>query len=143
MAPPAKISSIKDIQERQLEIKQQLSISKEAAIQSLHTSSTEVKTVVLRDVILPAAGIALAAYLTVKIADRFLSDPDQEAEEATSFAQAPLQSPPTRPTPQRQSSAPQAVQPKKPAFQSLISLGSLLIPAGQAIMDVIKEERAK
>lgn len=140
MASPAKISSIKDIKERQLEIKQQLETSKEAAIEKLQTTSSEAKTVVLQDVILPAAGIALAGYVTVKLVDYFLSDGSQEQPAEAVYVQQ--QSPQPKAAPQVRN-RPQITPPKQPFYQSILRLGSLLIPAGQAIMEVIKEERQK
>lgn len=144
MASPAKITSIKDIRERKLEVKRELEVSKNAAVHTLQTTTQEAKSFVLRDVVLPAAGIALAGFLTAKALGYVFTSTPRKTNTSEVSATNHQPTDPTPVTPDDRQARPQrATSRKKPVFQSLLSLGKLLIPAGQAIIEVIQEERSK
>ncbi|MEM6772543.1 MAG: hypothetical protein AAF597_18340, partial [Bacteroidota bacterium] len=118
---------------------QELETSKEAAVQTLQTTSTEAQTFVLRDVILPAAGIALAGYLTVKAVGYVLGPGSAAASQPNELAKASVHGA-SAPRPKK-ASANGAAKPQKPFYKSLLQLGTLLVPAGQAILEVVQEAR--
>lgn len=113
------------LQARKREIDQELVISQRAAARTLQKTSTEAKSLVVKDFILPAAGIAVAGYLAYRVATR-----NQTPAPAAS-ASLNANTPPPRQSSPRKSSA----------YQSLLRLGSLLIPAGKAIFEIMQEER--
>ena len=140
MASPATITSLQDIQQRKSEIREELATSKDAAVKSLSVASGEAKQFIFRDVILPAAGVALAGYLVVKAAGYLVNDQEEQSPPQDAPLMANQASRPhTVAQPRRVVVQPTA--PKRPFFQSLLRAGSILIPAGKAIAEVIRDAR--
>ena len=138
MDAPATITSIEDIQKRKSKIQEELTSSKNAAAKSFSVASNEAQSFILRDLVLPAVGVALAGYLTVKAIRYVTKDHDGDTASVASVTAVP-----TSLTPKKTASVNRtpvrSAAPKPPLLQSLLRASSILIPAGKAILEVIKE----
>ncbi len=140
MASPATITSLQDIQKRKSEIQEELATSKDAAVKSLSVASGEAKQFIFRDVILPAAGVALAGYLIVKTVGYLIND-QEEQEQPQSAPVIPAQTTLSPNNPQPRRTVVQPIVPRRPLWQSLLRAGSILVPAGKAIAEVVQDAR--
>lgn len=151
------ISSLAEIRERKAKVRLELDESKKAAASQLAATAGEAKTVVLRDVVLPAAGVALGIYVLSKVVRSISgssSDKEDQGYVTTTYtrpAGASGDVSPALPAPAERN---RIVTKEKPETinvktenntvanarkASLISLGHLLFPAGKAILNIIKE----
>lgn len=157
MSKTSSISSLSELRERQEEIKAEQAAARNGLTSTLAAAPQKAKEYALEDLALPALGIGLAAYVGYRV----LRSGKQENEEVRSVAHAaPAQH---LQQPQRSqvatASAPQVTRPAREAratrevqtrevvksgfnFASLITVGKLLIPATQAIIGVIQNQKA-
>jgi hypothetical protein len=142
LSSTVKINSLAKIRERNVTLQKEMEQSQQAVLTSLSPTREAAKSFVIKDVVLPAAGIALAAFALAKIFGLGFGGNDD-----TSTSQAA--SPPSASTPKVvKTTAPPASSKSAPSSgksfgSSLLQIGQLLIPAGKAIFEIVQEEKKK
>lgn len=157
MSTTKEINTLAGIKERQAEIQREIKLSQKAVVNQLKTTADDAKQFALNDVLLPAVGIAAGAYVLTKVVKYSF----RNQSSATTSVPAQKTSPRTPPKPV--SAVGRFSSPEDPSGQvapvtapvkvethsvnksawagSLLRLGKLLVPAGKAIFEVIKNER--
>lgn len=160
MASVSPITNLSQIRQRRSEVEREIAASKQAALSQISSTADDAKNFVVHDVVVPAAGIALGAFVLSKVVKAvFRSSSNEQHFENTSAASSMPRSlelpaparpishatppPPTRIVPARQEVVAPVAGEREGGFEipeSVLKLGSLLVPAGLAIMDVIRGE---
>lgn len=142
MNSSANITSLSDIQDRKKQLESELDYSQKALIDSVTPTSVSAKNFLLQDLIVPAIGIGavlfLASRLMSKQKEKSHKEPIESAYDAFSTV------PPSRGNDQGpgQKKKSEAIErPKKKRLSSLIKLGSVMIPAAQAIMKAVQDNK--
>lgn len=153
MSAIKEITSLEEIRERKAAVQAEIDRSKKAAVNQLQETASEARTFVLQDVVLPAVGIAASAFLLTKVVKAaFGSDQSRHREPRQLQVIATENLPPPAeassatenhsvPAPRVVVAPPQKTTNKEKG--SLLSLGALLVPAGRAILEVIRDQQRK
>jgi hypothetical protein len=153
MSKASNINSISALRERREEIKSEQEAARRGLTSTLANAPQKAKEYALEDLALPALGIGLAAYIGYRILrsknrpEQVFQEPRPETNQV--YTQRTVQGPSPSPTErvQRVQRAPRQeqarpVEGKSFDFGKLISAGKLLIPAAQAIIGVIQDQKA-
>ncbi len=145
MNSSSNITSLSDIQDRKKQIESELDYSQKALIDSVTPASVSAKNFLLQDLVVPA--ISVGAFLF--LASRFISKRKERSnyvyEESVRSAYNDYpDAPPQKdhyqhPVQNRKIEATE--RPAKKRLSSLIKLGSVMIPAAQAIMKAVQDSK--
>lgn len=142
MSSTVKINSLAKLRERKVALQKEMEQSQQAVLTSLTPTREAAKSFVIKDVVLPAAGIALAAFALAKIFGLgFGGDDDTSTSQATNSPSVPARK--VVKTTDRPASSKSAPPSRKSLGSSLLQIGQLLIPAGKAIFEIVQEEKKK
>lgn len=144
MNSSSNITSLSDIKERKKQIEAELDYSQKALVDSVTPASVSAKNFLLQDLVVPVIGIGTALFLASKVMSRRKSANVQTKEEylETNNKDRPASSSGMdyqRPVMTREIKVVQ--KPKKKRLASIIKLGTIMIPAAQAIMAAVQENK--
>lgn len=159
MSKASNISSLSELRDRREEIKAEQEAARKGLTSTLVTAPAKAKEYALEDLALPALGIGLAAYVGYRLLRSGKKEEQWEQEKVDQRVPQPAPGPrPARtelastysapappvqqPTSYREEETRKVVK-SSLNFASLISAGKLLIPAAQAIISVVQNQRSK
>lgn len=145
MNSSSNITSLSDIQERKKQLESELDYSQKALIDSVTPASVSAKNFLLQDLIVPAIGVGAALFLASRLMSKRQKKNSQIHEERIETVYEGYSHPSAsksdyqRPVRERKIEA--VERPRKKRFSSLIKLGSVIIPAAQAIMTAVQDSK--
>lgn len=138
------ISSLSDLQERKKQIEAELDYSQQALVNSVTPTSNSAQTFLVQDVLVPVIGVGavlfLASRIYAKSKKRTVKNHAATIEEnaGRTSVVGPETTRAYEPTEKRIADE----RTSGNRFSSVVKLGSILIPAAQAIMTAVQENKA-
>lgn len=145
MNSSSNISSLSDIQDRKKQLESELDYSQKALIDSVTPASVSAKNFLIQDLVVPAIGIGTVLFLASRLISKRKERSNIVYQEPVGKLYDDYADTPTFKRDQQQTVQKRKIEaverPRKKPLTSLIKLGSVMIPAAQAIMKAVQESK--